>query len=53
MSDSPDPDDPRDPEQTPDRDDLHEQALPSDPDAPGTYLDDEHAPAVAEPNEPA
>lgn len=43
MSDTPDPT----------RDDPREEELPSDPDAPGTYLDDEQAPDVAEPNEPA
>lgn len=41
------------PDQRTEPGDDEDRELPSDPEAPGTYVDDETASDVAEPNEPA
>ena len=43
---------PTDPDRTDEPADEERDELPSDPEAPGTYVHDETAPEVAEPNEP-
>jgi len=40
-------------ERIPNTNDPDKDAPLADPDAPGTYTDDEETPAVPEPNEPA